>query len=227
MYELFIANKNYSSWSLRPWILMRELAIPFTERLMAFPGAPGGEGYKAISPTGRVPALHDGEIRVWDSLGITEYLAERHPGVWPGDRVTRAWARSATAEMHAGFGVLRDRCTMNCGLRVRLHDVPAALERDLARLDELWTDGLTRWGGPFLAGPKLTAVDAFYAPVAFRIQTYGLELGEAAAGYARRLLALPGMQQWYTSALAEPWREPVHEADVQKTGVIVEDRRAT
>ncbi len=226
-YELFIANKNYSSWSLRPWLVLRELAIPFTERLMKFPDAPSGGSFLTYSPTGRVPCLHDGEIRVWDSLAIVEYVAERHRGVWPEDPAARAWARSAAAEMHSGFGTLRERCTMNCGLRVRLHDMPDALARDIARITALWTDGLSRFGGPFLAGEKLTAVDAFFAPVAFRVQTYGLALDDDAAAYARRLLALPEMQRWYASALAETWREPVHEEDALRTGVILEDLRAT
>jgi glutathione S-transferase len=129
--------------------------------------------------------------------------------------------------MHAGFGALRELCTMNCGVRVRIHESSPALARDLARLDGLWTEGLARFGGPFLAGAAFTAVDAMYAPIAFRIQTYGLELGEAAASYARRLLALPGMQAWYAAGLAETWREPMHEADLRRCGVIVEDLRAT
>ena len=112
MYELYIANKNYSSWSLRPWLLMRQLEIPFRERLMPFPAGGAGAGhpghpFRAFSPSGRVPCLHDGATVVWDSLAIAEYLAERHPGVWPADAGARAWARSAAAEMHAGFGALR------------------------------------------------------------------------------------------------------------------------
>eukprot|EP01038_Epipyxis_sp_PR26KG_P001742 gene1742-2467_t len=114
---LYIANKNYSSWSLRPWVLLKQLGIPFTERLVPF----GGDvPYTAFSPTGKVPCLVDGEVTVWESLAIVEYLAERHPDVWPTDPTARAWARSACAEMHAGFSTLRNLCSMNCGLRVRL-----------------------------------------------------------------------------------------------------------
>jgi glutathione S-transferase len=233
MYELFIANKNYSSWSLRPWLLMQQLEIPFRERFMPFPAVAGGAGagagaghpFRAFSPSGRVPCLHDGATVVWDSLAITEYLAERHPGVWPADATARAWARCAAAEMHAGFGALRERCSMSCGIRVRLDEIPPALAADLARLSELWRDGLARFGGPFLAGAAFTAVDAFYGPVAFRVQTYGLELDEVAAAYAARLLALPPMRAWYEGALAETFRDPSHETLVG--GTLLEDLRAS
>lgn len=229
MYELFITNKNYSSWSLRPWALMRQLEIPFRERLVPLPadGAEAGPLFRAFSPTGRVPCLHDGAIVVWDSLAITEYLAERHAGVWPADPAARAWARCAAAEMHAGFGALRERCTMSCGIRVRVDEVPPALERDLARLAALWRDGLARFGGPLLAGAAFTAADAFFAPVAFRVQTYGLDerVGAEAAAYAARLRELPALRAWYADALAEPLREPGHEAEVR--GTIVADLRAS
>jgi len=225
MYELYITNKNYSSWSLRPWVLMTELAIPFTERLVLLPEGSSWDLFRQFSPSGRVPCLHDGATRVWDSIGIAEYLAERHPGVWPTDPVARAWARSASAEMHAGFAVLRDRCTMSCGLRVRLRDMPANLAHDIARLDELWTEGLSRFGGPFLAGSKLTAVDGFFAPVVFRVQTYGLALGAPAAAYAKHMLAVPAVQRWYADALAETSRESSHEDEVTRTGTVLEDLR--
>lgn len=229
MYELYIANKNYSSWSLRPWLLMRQLEIPFRERFMPFPIVDASAGrahpFRAFSPSGRVPCLHDGATAVWDSLAIIEYLAERHPGVWPADAAARAWARSAAAEMHAGFATLRERCSMSCGIRVRLDERPPALEADLARLAELWRDGLARFGGPFLAGAAFTAVDAFYGPVAFRVQTYSLALDEAPAAYAARLLALPAMREWYEAAIAETFRDPSHETLVG--GTLIEDLRAS
>lgn len=225
MYLLHIANKNYSSWSLRPWLLLQELGIAFDERLHTF--RPGGNAaaFRVFSPTGRVPCLVDGTTTVWDSLAITEYLAERHAGVWPAAPGARAWARCAAAEMHAGFGALREQCSMSCGIRVQLHAVTPALRADLERLGELWSDGLARWGGPWLAGAEFCAVDAFFAPVAFRIQTYGLVLPDNAAAYARRLLQLPGMRRWYEAALQEPWRDPEHEADVPRWGVITADLR--
>jgi glutathione S-transferase len=226
MYTLHIGNKNYSSWSLRPWVLMRELAIPFNETLHVF-----GPGFKAKSaggsPSGKVPCLHEGGNVVWDSLAIAEYLAERHPGVWPADASARAWARSAAAEMHSAFFALRESCSMNCGIRVRLHKPSEALARDLARIAELWGHGFQRFGGPFLAGAKFTAVDAFFCPVAFRVQSYGLQLPPAAMTYVQRLLALPSMQAWYADGLAEPYRDAPHEEEIARAGTVLEDLRVT
>src|SRR5262245_47174687 len=167
MYQLFIANKNYSSWSLRPWVLMRERAIPFRETLVPFAGAANPKVFGTFSPTGKVPCLVDGDLTVWDSLAITEYIGERHAGVWPAEAVARAWARSAAAEMHSGFQALRNTCGMNCGVRVKLHSVDVPLRRDLARIESLWAEGLARFGGPFLTGRDFCAADAFFAPVAF------------------------------------------------------------
>lgn len=226
MYELYIANKNYSSWSLRPWVLMRVLGIPFTEHVMQFADEGNWAAFRAFSPTGKVPFLRHGAIGVWDSLAIAEYLAERHPGVWPADPVARAWARCAAAEMHSGFGVLRDRCSMSVGQRVRLHEVPAALRKDVDRIDELWNEGLKRFGGSFLAGAQFTAVDAFYAPVAYRVQTYGLEMSATALAYAARLRDLPAMRDWTEAALRETWREKAHEAEIAAAGEITQDLRA-
>ncbi|VVC82841.1 glutathione S-transferase family protein [Sideroxydans sp. CL21] len=224
MYELFIANKNYSSWSLRPWVLMRELSIPFTETLIPFGNLPDGTTIADVSPSGRVPCLKDGQLRVWDSLSIVEYLAERHEHVWPSSAATRAYARSAAAEMHSGFFELRQRCGMNCGICAPLVDIAAPLALELERLNALWLKGLEKFGGPFLAGPQFTAVDAFYAPVAFRVQTYGLQLKPAAMQYVARLLELEAMREWYAAALKEPWREEQYEAAVR--GILVEDRRS-
>jgi glutathione S-transferase len=226
MYQLYIANKNYSSWSLRPWALMRELGLPFTEHLLRFGDAPAWASYRKISPTGRVPCLIDGEVIVWDSLAIVEYLAERHAGVWPQDAIARAWARSAAAEMHSGFGELRNQCSMSCGQRVRLKETGAALERDIARIDALWSEGLRRFGGPFLAAGAFTGVDAFFAPVVFRVQTYGLALGPGAAAYAARALGLASMRSWYADALLEKFRDEPHEREILQMGSVIEDLRA-
>ena len=224
MYTLHIGNKNYSSWSLRPWVLLAELGIPFAEKVHVF-----GPDFTARSvgrsPSGKVPCLHDGERVIWDSLAIVEYLAERHGGVWSTDAGTRAWARSAAAEMHSGFATLRDVCTMNCGVRIALDSPPPALAADIARIEELWNDGIERFGGPFLAGSAFGAVDAFFCPVAFRVQSYGLKLSPRAGIYVKRLLALPSMKRWYESALAEPWRDEPHEQDLQRFGRITEDFR--
>jgi glutathione S-transferase len=223
MFRLFIANKNYSSWSLRPWVLVRQLDIPFEEQLMPFGGP---DDFHSFSPTGKVPCLIDGKTVVWDSLAITEYLAERYPRVWPADAAARAWARCAAAEMHSGFTDLRNICTMNCGVRVQLKTFSASLKSDIARIDALWHEGLARFGGPFLAGSVFTAVDAFFAPVAFRVQTYGLALSPAARQYVDRMLALAPMQDWYAAALAEPWRDAEHEAELAQAGTVLQDLRA-
>jgi glutathione S-transferase len=227
MYTLHIGNKNYSSWSLRPWVLLRTLGIPFEEVLRPFSAGGSYAEFRSFSPTGLVPVLEDGGISVCDSLAIVEYVAEDHPAVWPADRAARAFARSAAAEIHSGFSALRNTCGMNVGLRIRLPGIKPDLRRDLDRLDELWTEGLTRFGGPFLAGGTFTAVDAFYCPVAFRIQTYGLALSPAAMDYAAGLLALPAMRDWYEAGIAETWREPGHEADQRAAGGWIADLRAT
>jgi len=227
MLQLFIANKNYSSWSLRPWLLLTQLAIPFEERLVVFGQAPGSAGdYRLFSPTGRVPCLQDEGLTVWDSLAIVDYLAELDSRVWPQDRGARAWARSACAEMHSGFQRLRDVCTMNCGLRVQVGDWSPALLADWQRIEALWLEGLKRFGGPFLAGPAFTAVDAFFAPVAFRVQSYAPALSEPARAYAQRLLDLPAMQAWYRAALAETWHDEAHEAEARAAGLCLQDLRA-
>lgn len=226
MYDLYIANKNYSSWSLRPWVLLTQLGLPFKEHLQVFAAGPNWGAFRSFSPTGKVPCLHHAGEVVWDSLAITEYLAERHPGVWPERADARAWARCAAAEMHSGFGELREVCSMNCGLRVELRDESLArIQSDLARLDELWRQGLTRFGGPYLAGAAFTAADAFYAPVAFRIQTFGLTLSPLAQAYVQRLLDLPAMRQWYEAGLAEPWREPAHDEASLMYGTLLADLR--
>jgi len=227
MYDLYIANKNYSSWSARPWVLMRELKIAFREHLIPFGEEWSWKSFRKISPSGRVPCLIDDDIVVWDSLAIVEYLAERHDGVWPTDARARAWARGAAAEMHSGFSELRSHCSMSCGQRIRLNEFPAPLERDVARLGTLWNDGLRRFGGPFLAGGSFTAVDAFYAPVAYRVQSYDLKLDAPAAAYADRLLATQALRDWYADALKETLRDRPHEEEVTRLGTVLEDLRAT
>jgi glutathione S-transferase len=226
MYELYIANKNYSSWSMRPWVLMRGLDIPFNERLRPFHENHGTGAFGSFSPTGRVPCLVDGGTTVWDSMAIVEYLAECHPGVWPADAVARAWARCASAEMHSGFQTLRNVCSMNVGVRVRLHEVSDALRSDLARIDALWNEGLKQFSGPFLAGSAFTAVDAFFAPVVTRLQTYGLSVSGSAAQYTQRLLQHAAVAEWIDAGVKETWRDEAHERDHLQVGVVIEDRRA-
>jgi len=227
MYTLHIANKNYSSWSLRPWILLRQLDIAFHEEMHPFQADIQAQrrDYLAFSPSAKVPVLQDGQTTVWDSLAIAEYLAEAHAGVWPEDRVARAWARSASSEMHTGFAHLRERCTMNCSVRATPKTVTAELQQDIDRINALFNQGLSLFGGPFLGGAAFTAVDAMYAPIAFRIQTYQLPMQGAAADYVSRILALPGMQQWYAQALQEGDTDEAHEQDVTRYSDIISDER--
>ena len=228
MFTLYIANKNYSSWSLRPRVLMQHLGVPFEEVVVPF-SADSAAAFRAFSPSGKVPCLVDGATTVWDSLAITEYLAEHVEGVWPDEPAARAWARCACAEMHAGFNLVRQYASMNCAIRVRLHDLPAetaaVLKAQWARLDALWCEGLQRFGGPFLAGDRFTAVDAFFAPVAFRVQSYAPELSSTALAYVQRLLALPAMRRWYDEALREPWIDDPHEAEIRSYGQVWQDAR--
>lgn len=227
MFTLHIANKNYSSWSLRPWVLMRSLNIPFNEQLHPFSINTNWDVYRTFSPSGKVPCLQDGELHIWDSLAIIEYLAETYPQVWPADKTARAWARSASAEMHSGFQALRNGCSMSCGHRIQMQAISPALQKDIARIDELWNEGLRKFGGAFLAGDSFTAVDAFFAPVAFRFQTYGLSTTGAAKDYLAHLLSLNAMQEWYASGLAETWREPGHEQEILAAGKLLTDLRRT
>ncbi|MCA9492372.1 MAG: glutathione S-transferase family protein [Myxococcales bacterium] len=223
-YELITANRNYSSWSLRPWLLMKVLDIPFTDRLEPFAAPDNHASFRRFSPTGQVPALLDGERTVWDSLGITLYLADRHAGVWPEEAAARAFAQCGVAEMHGGFTALRNDCTMNVGVRVRPRPMRPRLERDVARVGELFAEGLERFGGPWLAGPAFTALDAFFAPVAFRVRTYGLDVG-AGQAWVDRVLDLPATREWEEQALSETWREEGHEAELAEAGEIVADHR--
>ncbi|MFK7804396.1 MAG: glutathione S-transferase family protein [Anaerolineae bacterium] len=227
MYTLYIGNKNYSSWSLRPWVLLSELEIPFEEKLIPFKGQSNWDSYRAFSPNGKVPCLTDGDVTVWDSMAIMEYVAEDHAQVWAAGRAARAWGRCVAAEMHSGFGSLRTMCGMTVGLRVELNEVTDGLKKDVARIDELWSEGISRFGGPFLTGTTFTAADAFYAPVVFRAQTYGLQLSQISSDYCQHILGLKSMQAWATSALAETWRDVGAEEAVKSFGRITEDNRAT
>lgn len=222
MYTLYIANKLYSSWSLRPWVLMKERSIDFAERIVPLNEGSSWESYRSFAPNGRVPCLHHDGLVIWDSIAIVEYLAELHEGIWPTDRSARAWARSACAEMHSGFTTIRNQCSMHCSLRIELANISAELQQDIDRLNELWEQGLDRFGGPFLAGKEFTAVDALFAPIAFRTRTYNLPLNPE---YIQRILALKSIQSWDTAACQEPWREEQHELDVLSAGKAIADLR--
>lgn len=224
MYTLITANRNYSSWSLRPWVLMKGLGISFVDRIEPFARAVNYDEFRAFSPTGQVPTLIDGDRTVYDSLGIVLYLADRHAGVWPKDEAARAWAQCAAAEMHSGFAALRNACPMNVGVRVKPKPMSEAVGQNVSRLRELWQEGLSRFGGPWLAGEAFSAVDAFFAPVAYRVRTYALDVG-AGQAWVDGILAHPAMQQWEAEALAESWREVSHEEELRASGDVTADYR--
>ena len=227
MYTLITANRNYSSWSVRPWVLMTTLGIPFEDEFVTFAGLDNYDEFRRFSPSGTVPVLIDGERTIWDSLGIVLYLADRHEGVWPADAAAKAWAQCVACEMHGGFAALRNDCTMNVGVRVRPNPASAALSRDMGRIAEIFEEGLRLFGGPFLAGPKFTAADAFFAPVVYRVRTYGIAVGPLGSAWIERMIALPAMRSWEAAALQETYREQGHEAELAAAGSITEDLRAT
>jgi glutathione S-transferase len=208
VYTLYIGNKNYSSWSLRAWALMRALEIAFEERRVLLYRSDSGERLHEISPSGKVPCLHDGGVVVWDTLAIAEYLAERHPGVWPRDAIARAWARSTAAEMHSGFAPLREEMGMN--VRLRAKKTPSlVVAANIERIAALWTEGRERFGaaGDFLCG-SFGAVDAFWCPVAFRFQSYGVAPSGVAGDYLAALLGHSAMRAWAAEAAQETERIP-------------------
>jgi glutathione S-transferase len=207
-------------------VLLHMLDMPFEEVLVPFVGGGPQPAFHAFSPTGKVPCLEVEGVTVWESLAIVETLAERDAAVWPESWKARAWARAASAEMHAGFSLVRSCCSMSCGQRVALNDPPPALGEEWKRMDALWCEGLDRFGGPFLAGDRFSAVDAFFAPVAFRILTYAPVLSVPALEYAQRLRRLEPMRWWYEAALAEPWRDVDHEREIAAVGTVLEDFRA-
>jgi glutathione S-transferase len=201
---LVIGNKNYSSWSLRPWIAMKVAGIAFTEHRIPLYGPESKKAILVYSPAGKVPCLVDEDLRIWDSLAICEYLAEKHPGLWPQDPAARAVARSISAEMHSGFPNLRTHMSMN--IRKRYPDKGRTPESmaDVARIIAMWSDCRARYGkeGPYLFG-KFSIADAMYAPVVLRFRTYAVELPPDCRAYADAILALPATQDWIAAAEAE------------------------
>lgn len=213
MIKLYIGNKNYSSWSMRPWVLLTQTAIPFEEVMVRFdsfePGSKFKQNLSALTPTGKVPVLVDEQLAVWDTLAIAEYLAEQFPDkhLWPKDKAARARARSVCAEMHAGFTGLRSNCPMN--IEASLPEVGAliwrdkpAVRSDVARLVAMWQGLLAEYGGPMLFG-EFCVADAYFAPVCMRLKTYALPLPQDVAAYVERVCALPAMKAWVAGALAE------------------------
>ena len=204
--KLIIGNKKYSSWSFRPWLAMRVNRINFEEELIPFDFAAGNPAIKAASPAGKVPVMVDGDLVIWESLAILEYLAERFPeaGLWPDDIAARARARAMASEMHGGFGALRSECPMNMARAVGAIGVSGAVHRDVARIETLWAEALAASGGPFLFG-DFTNADAMFAPVVNRLDIYALSTHEAVARYTAAMKALPAWAEWETAGRAEPW----------------------
>jgi glutathione S-transferase len=205
-YTLVIGNKKYSSWSLRPWLLLVHGGIPFDEVRIALRKPDTADRIREHSPAGRVPVLHAGKLTIWDSLAIAEFLAERHPnGVrWPADLEVRARARSVSAEMHSGFSALRQNMPMHCDASYPGGGRTPEVLADIARISQMWNDCRARFGagGPFLFG-TFTIADAMYAPVVFRFRTYGVALDEVCRAYVDTMVALPAMQRWLAEATAE------------------------
>ena len=213
MLKLYIGNKNYSSWSMRPWVLLKQNGIPFEEVGVRFDSFQAGSEFRktmdSVSPVGKVPVLVDDGFVVWDTLAIAEYLAEKFPtkNLWPQNTQARARARSICAEMHSGFGALRSACPMN--IEASLPDIgqliwrdKPAVRTDVARMVAMWDELLQSHGGPLLFGP-FSIADAYFAPVAMRLKTYAIPMPASITAYVDRLCATPGMKAWIDDALLE------------------------
>ena len=205
-YTLLIGNKNYSSWSLRPWLLLRAFGVPFTEERHVFdtPEFAAEISSRKRSPNGKVPVLVDADFKVWDSLAISEYLAERHAGMWPSDAAARAHARCACAEMHSGFHAVRNWMPMNVRRSYPIAVPREDVQKDIDRIQALWTEARAKFGadGEFLYG-KFSVADAYFAPVVFRFNTYAVKCLPVVAEYVETMLAHPSMQQWIADSKAE------------------------
>ena len=203
--DLYIGNKNYSSWSLRPWLLLKHLDIPFTEHMVSVAGRDYNPALLPIAANARVPCLHVDGFQIWESLAIAEYLAEQHPELWPVDPKARARARSISAEMHSGFVNLRKAMPMNLKFKLKGKLADAAVQRDIDRIVEIWTEARTRFAtpdGPYLFG-AFSVADGMYAPIVWRFHIYNVPLPPVAAAYREALLAHPAMREWYAAALQE------------------------
>lgn len=210
---LYLGNKNYSSWSFRPWIAMTAAGIPFKDVVIPFDFDAGNPGFKPISPTGRVPVLHHGEVRVWESLAIIEYVAELFPdaGIWPKAPADRAVARSVSMEMLSGFRALRNACPMNMRRPKGRIELPDGVMDDVARISTIWKELRQKSGGPFLFG-AFSAADAMFAPVVNRFEIYDLVTDEDTLSYMAAMQSHPAWIKWRDAALKETWIVPEDEA---------------
>lgn len=214
---LVIANKSYSSWSLRPWLCLAVFDIPFEEVVIPLAQPDTSARIREHSPAGRVPVLHHGGITVWESLAILDYLAESFydRNLWPADPHAKAHARAISAEMHAGFQALRSAMPMNLRRLYQSRDWDSDVRADIERIKDIWSDALVRFGNkdePFLFG-KFSIADAMFAPVVTRFKTYGIRLDEVSQTYADAILSLPAMERWYDEAVAEPWEIAKYDVD--------------
>jgi glutathione S-transferase len=208
MLKLIVGNKNYSSWSFRPWIGLRATGIPFEDEVISLYAEGSKEQILARSPAGKVPILIDGDVKVWESLAILEYAAEKFPAaqLWPADPAARAHARAISTEMHAGFVPLRSECGMNMWRPPAKKPLSDEAKSNVARIQALWTEARNRFGagGPFLFG-RFSAADAMYAPVVSRFETYAIDVAAPARAYMEAMIALPAWQEWRRAGLNEPW----------------------
>lgn len=204
--KLIFGNKNYSSWSLRPWLVLKHFNIPFDEDMVMLDGKGWKEALRKKSPSGKVPVLVDGDLVIPETIAIIEYLNDKYPakGIWPSNRVERALARAAAAEMHGGFTALRNEAPMNLKASHPGKVDPDLVAGDLKRIERLWGELISRSGGPYLFG-SFTAADAMFAPVATRIRTYELPVTDLAMEYVEAIYALPAFQEWLAEAVKEPW----------------------
>ncbi len=217
--KLVIGNKAYSSWSLRPWILLAHMHIPFEEVGINIYEDKGKRAMRKHAPTGKVPVLYDGDIHVWESLAIMEYLAEKYPdkGIWPKNKAARAHARAIANEMHAGFQSLRQHCPTNFVREVKKRELTEGAAKDVARLEAMWADARKRFGkagksdSPFLFG-KFSAADAMFAPVVNRLHVYDVKVKKATREYMEAVRALPAWVAWHEEAAKEKYRNPTYDA---------------
>ena len=218
--DLYIGNKNYSSWSLRIWLLLKHFGIPFREHWVSVAGREYNPALRPLAGNARVPVLHDEGFQVWESIAIAEYLAEQHPVMWPSDPKARARARSVSAEMHAGFANLRKAMPMNLKLRLKGKSADERAQRDIDRIVEIWTEARTEFAGtagPYLFG-AFSIADSMFAPVVFRFDIYNVPLPPVAGAYRDTMLAHPAMQEWRDAGILETEAHPHFDAVAQDYG---------